>query len=61
MADNCNAHEILPDGSSTLIKPAKGQKTFRAKLHFYREAKRLAKAMEHERSLTFEPHTPGSR
>jgi polyphosphate kinase len=61
MADNCNAHEILPDGSSTLIKPAKGQKTFRAQLHFYREAKRLAKAMEHERSLTFEPHTPGAR
>lgn len=61
MADNCNAHAILPDGSSRLIKPAKGQKTFRAQLHFYKEAKRLAKAMEHERSLTFEPHTPGAR
>jgi polyphosphate kinase len=61
MTDNCNAHSMLPDGSSTPIKPAKGQKAFRAQLHFYREAKRLAKAIEHERSLTFEPHTPGFR
>jgi polyphosphate kinase len=59
-ADNCNAHNILPTGQSVPITPAKGQKPFRAQLHFYREAKRLAKAREHERSLTFEPHTPAS-
>jgi polyphosphate kinase len=59
-ADNCNAHNILPTGQSVPVTPAKGQKPFRAQLHFYREAKRLAKAREHERSLTFEPHTPAS-
>jgi polyphosphate kinase len=57
-ADNCNAHELLADGKSKIIVAAKGQKSFRAQLHFYREAKRSAKKREHERSLTFEPHTP---
>jgi hypothetical protein len=49
---------ILPSGESTPIKPEKGQKPFRAQQHFFREAKRLAKAREHELALTFEPHTP---
>jgi polyphosphate kinase len=57
-ADNCNAHELLSDGKSKRIIPVKGQKPFRAQLHFYREAKRMAKKREHEQSLTFEPHTP---
>lgn len=60
LSDNSNAHLILPTGLSTPILPAKGQKTFRSQLHFFREAKRLAKAREHERSLTFEPHTPSA-
>ncbi len=59
-ADNSNAHLILLTGLSTPIAPAKGEKPFRAQLHFFREAKRLAKAREHERSLTFEPHTPSA-
>ena len=35
-ADNCNAHELLADGKSKIIVAAKGQKSFRAQLHFYR-------------------------
>ena len=58
--DNSNAHEVLATGISKPIVPAKGQKPFRAQLHFFREAKRMAKAREHERSLTFEPHTPST-
>ncbi len=57
-SDNQNAHLILPTGESSPLKPEKGQKPFRAQQHFFREAKRLAKAREHERALTFEPHTP---
>ncbi len=57
-ADTSNAHLILPDGHSQPIVPAKGRRPQRAQLHFFREAKRLAKAREHERALTFEPHTP---
>lgn len=57
-SDNSNAHLILPNGSSVPIVPTKGQKPLRAQLHFFREAKRMAKAREHERSLTFEPHIP---
>lgn len=60
LADNSNAHLILPSGGSTPVTVPKGQKPFRAQLHFFREAKRMAKAREHERSLTFEPHTPVS-
>lgn len=57
-ADTSNAHVILPNGTSQRILPAKGSRAQRAQLHFHREAKRHAKAREHERSLTFEPHTP---
>ncbi len=56
--DNQNAYKILPDGSSEPIVPKKGEKPFRAQDHFYQQAKRTAKAREHERSMTFEPHVP---
>ncbi len=56
--DNQNAYQILPDGTSRPITPKKGEKPFRAQEHFYQQAKRTAKAREHERSMTFEPHVP---
>jgi polyphosphate kinase len=56
--DNQNAYRILSDGSSQPITPKKGEKPFRAQDHFYTQAKRAAKAREHERSMTFEPHVP---
>ncbi|MDP4625544.1 MAG: polyphosphate kinase 1, partial [Akkermansiaceae bacterium] len=56
--DNQNAYLILPDGTSKPITPAKGEKPFRAQEHFHQQAKRTAKAREHERSMTFEPHVP---
>ena len=37
---------------------AKGQKAFRVQDHFYQQAKKAAKAREHERSKTVEPHVP---
>lgn len=56
--DNHNAWRILRDGSSTPVVPAKGVKPFRAQEHFFQQSKKAAKAREHERSMTFEPHTP---
>ena len=56
--DNQNAYHILPDGTSQPITPKKGEKPFRAQELFYQQAKRTAKAREHERSMTFEPHVP---
>ncbi len=56
--DNQNAYRILPDGTSSPIQPAKGEKPFRAQEQFYSQAKRSAKAREHERAMTFEPHVP---
>jgi len=56
--DNQNAYRIQPDGSSKPITPKKGEKPFRAQEHFHSQAKRAAKAREHERSMTFEPHVP---
>ncbi len=56
--DNTHAHRIMPDGSSQPIPVAKGQKPFRVQQFFHREAKRSAKARDHERALTFEPHRP---
>jgi polyphosphate kinase len=56
--DNTQASRILPDGSSQRIVRAKGQKAFRAQEHFYQQAKKAAKAREHERAMTFEPHVP---
>ncbi|WP_411826673.1 polyphosphate kinase 1 [Luteolibacter sp. AS25] len=56
--DNQNAYHILPDGTSKPITPKKGEKPFRAQAYFHQQAKRAAKAREHERSMTFEPHVP---
>lgn len=56
--DNTQASRILPDGSSERLRPAAGEKKFRAQEHFFREARRAAKAREHERAMTFEPHVP---
>jgi polyphosphate kinase len=56
--DNQNAYRIQTDGSSKPITAKKGDKPFRAQEHFRTQAKRAAKAREHERSMTFEPHVP---
>lgn len=56
--DNQNAYRIQSDGSSKPITAKKGEKPFRAQEHFHSQAKRAAKAREHERSMTFEPHVP---
>ena len=56
--DNQNAYRIQSDGSSKPIAIKKGEKPFRAQEHFQTLAKRAAKAREHERSMTFEPHVP---
>ncbi len=56
--DNTQASRLLPDGTSQRIVRAKGQKAFRAQEHFYQQARKTAKALEHERAMTFEPHVP---
>ncbi|MBT8035935.1 MAG: polyphosphate kinase 1 [Verrucomicrobiae bacterium] len=56
--DNSNGFEILPDGSSQRVERSKGQKRFRMQDHLQQQAKRTARARAHERSTTFEPHTP---
>ncbi|MGD7654290.1 MAG: polyphosphate kinase 1 [Verrucomicrobiales bacterium] len=56
--DNTQASRILPDGSSERIARPKGVKTFRSQEYFYQQAKKAAKAQEHERAMTFEPHVP---
>ncbi len=56
--DNRNAYEILPDGSSKPVTAKKGEKPFRAQEHFQQQARKAAKAREHELSMTFEPHVP---
>ncbi len=56
--DNTQASVLLPDGTSRRIVRAKGSKPFRAQEHFYQQAKKAAKAREHERAMTFEPHVP---
>ncbi len=56
--DNSQASRLLPDGGSLRIMKAKGQKSFRAQEHFYQQARKAAKAREHERAMTFEPHIP---
>ncbi len=56
--DETQASRILANGSSTRItKPTRG-KGLRAQEHFYQQAKKAAKAREHERAMTFEPHRP---
>ncbi len=56
--DNCNAHEILPDGTSARIQRDKHTKKFRLQEHLQQQARKAAKAKSHERSTTFEPHRP---
>jgi len=56
--DNTQASRLLPDGSSQRVVRAKGQKSFRAQEYFYQQARKAAKAREHERAMTFEPHVP---
>ena len=56
--DNTQASRLLPDGTSLRLVRQKGQKAFRVQDHFYQQAKKAAKAREHERSMTFEPHVP---
>jgi len=56
--DNTQASRILPDGTSQRITRTKGQKSFRAQEHFQTLARQAAKDREHERAMTFEPHTP---
>jgi polyphosphate kinase len=56
--DDTQASRILPNGSSIRVtKPTRG-KGLRAQEHFYQQAKKAAKAREHERAMTFEPHRP---
>lgn len=56
--DNTQASRILPDGTSQRLTRAKGKKAFRVQEYFYQQAKQAAKAREHERAMTFEPHVP---
>ena len=56
--DNTQASRLLPDGSSQRLIREKGKKAFRAQDYFYQQAKQAAKAREHERAMTFEPHVP---
>jgi polyphosphate kinase len=56
--DNTQAFLIQPDGTSSRLRPAKGEKPFRAQQFFFEDARRTAKAHEHERATTFEPHVP---
>ena len=56
--DNCNGFEILENGSARRITKKKGQKRYRMQEQLQRQAHKAAKARAHQRSTTFEPHTP---
>ena len=56
--DNVQASRILPDGTSQRLVREKGKKAFRVQEFFYQQARQAAKAREHERAMTFEPHVP---
>jgi polyphosphate kinase len=58
--DNVQASRLLADGSSQRLTPRKGEPQFRAQQAFYDEARKAAKAREHERATTFEPHRPAA-
>lgn len=56
--DNTNSYEILSDGTSQRILPAKGEKKFRFQEQLYKTAVRASKSRKSERSSTFSPHRP---
>ncbi len=56
--DNTQASRLLRDGSSQRIVRGKKERPFRAQEYFYQQARKAAKAREHERAMTFEPHVP---
>ncbi|MCF7675393.1 MAG: polyphosphate kinase 1 [Akkermansiaceae bacterium] len=56
--DNTQAYRLLPNGASQRLARAKGQKAFRVQDYFYQQARKAAKAREHERSMTFDPYVP---
>jgi polyphosphate kinase len=56
--DNTQSSRLLPDGTSERITRAKGEKSFRVQEYFYQNARKAAKAREHEQAMTFEPHVP---
>ncbi|MBT8043800.1 MAG: polyphosphate kinase 1 [Verrucomicrobiae bacterium] len=58
--DNCNGFEIIDDGSSQRIERKKGKKRYRMQEDHQQKARKAAKARSHERSTTFEPHTPST-
>lgn len=58
--DNTQAYRILPDGSSEPVQRTRGKEVFRAQEYFYQQAREAAKARDHERSMTLEPHMPSS-
>jgi len=58
--DNTQASRLLPDGSFQRLVRSKGQKAFRAQEFFYQSARKAAKARDHERAMTFEPHMPAA-
>ncbi|NIP98596.1 MAG: hypothetical protein GWO24_36375 [Akkermansiaceae bacterium] len=59
--DNTNSFEILADGTSRRITPATGEKRFRLQEYLHKEATKAAKARQHERATTFQPHRPADR
>jgi polyphosphate kinase len=56
--DNVQASRLLPDGTSQRVSRAAGKRALRAQAHFFNQARKAAKAREHERAMTFEPHLP---
>tara|TARA_B110000879_G_C11012360_1_gene447523 strand:+ start:71 stop:661 length:591 start_codon:yes stop_codon:yes gene_type:complete len=56
--DNSNGFEIIDDGTSKRIEREKGKKRYRIQEDLQQKARKAAKARAHERSTTFEPHTP---
>jgi polyphosphate kinase len=58
--DNIQASRLLADGTSQRLAPKKGESPFRVQQGFYDEARKAAKAREHERATSFEPHRPAA-
>ena len=56
--DNTNAFLIRENGTHRRLSPEKGQKSFRLQASLYRNAVKAAKASQHERATTFQPHRP---